>query len=83
MTRKTVKRPPAPPRLPLAELMAAQGVSLAELSRRTGITQPLLRAYRAGHTQPTYPALLRLAAALEVDFAALAPATKEGGRHAV
>jgi transcriptional regulator with XRE-family HTH domain len=53
---KIRRRNPRPhaPRFPLARLLSSRGVTLGELSRRTGITRPLLSAYCNGHTLPSW-----------------------------
>lgn len=55
----------------LARLIAAAGISPAELARRAGLTDPAVRHYLAGQKVPAVGTLLPLAAALGVTPAAL------------
>lgn len=46
----------------LRELRDAAGISQSELARRTGLHQPVLSAYEAGHREPRASAIARIVA---------------------
>ncbi|SFZ85428.1 transcriptional regulator, XRE family with cupin sensor [Devosia enhydra] len=60
---------------PVGRVIAAhrreQGWTLAEVSRRTGVSISALSKIENGHSRPAYDVMTRLAAGLDLDFAAL------------
>jgi transcriptional regulator with XRE-family HTH domain len=62
-----------PPPFPLARIMEEKRVSLSALSKRTGFSETMLRGYRGGMVQATWPTLVRLAEALGASLGDFAP----------
>lgn len=52
----------------LSDMRKANGWTLAEVSRRTGVAISTLSKIENGQTQPAYSVMTRLAAGLEIDF---------------
>lgn len=52
----------------LIEVMKVKNITVAELSRRTGMTRPLIYRYRSGTTYPTARNLTRLLNGLNISF---------------
>jgi transcriptional regulator with XRE-family HTH domain len=62
----------------LADLRKTNGWTLAEVSRRTGVSISALSKIENGQSQPAYSVLTRLASGLDIDFVDLLG----GGSHA-
>ena len=61
----------------VGKLMGTQGITQAELARRTGLKTSTITRYLQGVRRPSAPSMLKLAAALRVSVGHLMGQTKE------
>ncbi|MFY0409838.1 helix-turn-helix domain-containing protein [Solicola sp. PLA-1-18] len=63
------------------DALDARGLSANELATMVGVNSSTIRSYRRGATAPSPPVLVRIAAALELPIADLAPASPHPSLH--